>query len=266
MTYLPITGSFLDEITVDIPSQNWGPQEWATEFATFAASGIDTVVLIRAGCGERLACPSAAIAERVPTLPVYADLVRLFLDLAAEHGITFYLGLYDSNMFWYRYDWQTELDVNLAFIDEVCDRYAGSPALRWLSTCRTRPPIPSYGSWTSTRRWPAGSSPPRRACPSWSRRSSSAAATSGMAPTCDHGPANLTNTPGSGMRSSAATRAWLTTAPSRTEPPTRCASPSTTPPAPRLPSAARDPLLGQCRDVRPGYRSGSRPRTGASIG
>ena len=128
MTYLPITGTFLDEITVDIPSQNWGPQEWATEFGTLAASGIDTVILIRAGCGERLACPSAAISQRVPTLPVYADLVRLFLDLAAEHGITFYLGLYDSNVFWYRYDWQTELELNLAFIDEVCDRYAGSPA------------------------------------------------------------------------------------------------------------------------------------------
>jgi hypothetical protein len=128
VTYLPITGTFLDEITVDIPSQNWGPQEWATEFGTLAASGIDTVILIRAGCGERLACPSAAISQRVPTLPVYADLVRLFLDLAAEHGITFYLGLYDSNVFWYRYDWQTELELNLAFIDEVCDRYAGSPA------------------------------------------------------------------------------------------------------------------------------------------
>jgi hypothetical protein len=128
VTYLPITGTFLDEITVDIPSQNWGPHEWATEFGTLAASGIDTVILIRAGCGERLACPSAAISQRVPTLPVYADLVRLFLDLAAEHGITFYLGLYDSNVFWYRYDWQTELELNLAFIDEVCDRYAGSPA------------------------------------------------------------------------------------------------------------------------------------------
>jgi hypothetical protein len=127
-SYLPITGTFIDEITVDIPSQNWGPAEWATEFDTFVTAGIDTVVMIRAGCGERLACPSRAVADRVPTLPVYVDLVRLFLDLAADRGITFYLGLYDSNRFWYRYDWTTELDLNLGFIDEVCDRYAGSPA------------------------------------------------------------------------------------------------------------------------------------------
>lgn len=128
MTYLPITGTFLDEVTVDIPSQNWGREEWAAEFATFAASGIDTVILIRAGCGERLACPSPAISSRVATLPVYVDLVRLFLGLAADQGIAFYLGLYDSNVFWYRYDWQTELELNLAFIDEACERYAGSPA------------------------------------------------------------------------------------------------------------------------------------------
>jgi len=127
MSYLPITGTFIDEITVDIPSQNWGPAEWATEFDTFAAAGIDTVIMIRAGCGERLACPSTAVSAALPTLPVYTDLVRLFLDLAAARGITFYLGLYDSNRFWYRYDWKTELEVNLGFIDEACERYVGSP-------------------------------------------------------------------------------------------------------------------------------------------
>jgi hypothetical protein len=126
--YLPISGTFIDEITVDIPAQNWGPAEWATEFDTFVTAGIDTVIMIRAGCGERLACPSSAIEKRVATLPVYTDLVRLFLDLAADRGLAFYLGLYDSNRFWYRYDWTTERDLNLAFIDEVCERYLGSPA------------------------------------------------------------------------------------------------------------------------------------------
>jgi Domain of unknown function (DUF5109)/Domain of unknown function (DUF4434) len=128
--YQPITGTFLDEITVDIPSQNWGGQEWRREFDRFAADGIDTVVLIRAGCGERLACPSAAVSARVPTLPVYADLVELFLTLAGDRDIAFYFGLYDSNLFWYRYDWQREVEVNLAFIDEVWARYGGAPALR----------------------------------------------------------------------------------------------------------------------------------------
>ena len=27
-----IAGTFLDEITHDIPSQNWGPREWAADF------------------------------------------------------------------------------------------------------------------------------------------------------------------------------------------------------------------------------------------
>ena len=30
---LPITGTFLDEITHDIPSQNWGPEERRREYA-----------------------------------------------------------------------------------------------------------------------------------------------------------------------------------------------------------------------------------------
>jgi len=130
MPYLPITATFIDEVTADIPSQNWGPLEWAREFDAFADNGIDTVVMIRSGCGERLAFPSTVVQARVPTLPVYADMVRLFLDLAAERDIAFYLGLYDSNLFWYRYDWKTEVDLNLGFIDEVWERYGDSPAFR----------------------------------------------------------------------------------------------------------------------------------------
>ena len=45
-----ITGTFLDEITHDIPSNNWGREEWARDFRVMKAIGIDTVVLIRAGC------------------------------------------------------------------------------------------------------------------------------------------------------------------------------------------------------------------------
>lgn len=126
----PISGTFIDEMTVDIPSQNWGPAEWEREFDTFVEAGIDTVILIRAGCGERLACPSPAVARRVSTLPVYVDLVQLFLDLATSHEIDFYLGLYDSNVFWYRYDWRRELEINFEFIDEIHDRYGNAPALR----------------------------------------------------------------------------------------------------------------------------------------
>lgn len=130
MGYTPITATFIDETTVDIPSQNWGPTEWAAEFDTFVENGIDTVVMIRAGCGERIATPSDAVARKVPLLVIYTDLVRLFLDLAEERSIDFHLGLYDSNLFWYRYDWQTEVAINLEFIDEMWSRYGDSPAFK----------------------------------------------------------------------------------------------------------------------------------------
>lgn len=130
MTYHAITGTFLDEITHDIPSQNWGPTEWAREFDTFVEAGIDTVIIIRSGYGERLACPSAAISARRPTLPVYIDLVRLFLDLAAERNIALYFGLYDSGYYWYRNDWTVEVDINRAYLREMFETYGSSPAFR----------------------------------------------------------------------------------------------------------------------------------------
>lgn len=130
MTYLGVTGTFIDEISCDIPSQNWGRREWEREFDTYVQHGLDTVILIRAGMGARLACPSSVVERHVPTLPVYVDLVRMFLDLAEQRGIAFYLGLYDSDYYWHRYDWETEVRINREFIAEVWDRYGASPAFR----------------------------------------------------------------------------------------------------------------------------------------
>ena len=39
---LKITGTFLDEISHDIPHQNWGEKEWDKDFAHMKAIGIDT--------------------------------------------------------------------------------------------------------------------------------------------------------------------------------------------------------------------------------
>jgi uncharacterized protein DUF4434 len=130
MTYKPVTGTFIDEVTCDIPSQNWGRAEWEREFDTYRDNGLDTVILIRAGMGARLACPSTTVARHIPTLPVYVDLVRMFLDLAEARGIAFYFGLYDSDYHWHRYDWESEVAINRAFIAEMWDRYGDSPAFR----------------------------------------------------------------------------------------------------------------------------------------
>lgn len=44
---LTITGTFLDEISHDIPHQNWGEKEWDSEFGYMKAIGIDAVIMIR---------------------------------------------------------------------------------------------------------------------------------------------------------------------------------------------------------------------------
>ena len=46
---LRITGTFLDEISHDIPHQNWGLAEWDADFRNMQAIGIDTVIMIRSG-------------------------------------------------------------------------------------------------------------------------------------------------------------------------------------------------------------------------
>lgn len=117
-----ITGTFLDEITFDIPSANWGPKEWAADFDAMKAIGIDTVILIRAGFKDRMTFDSAVLKKHQTMRPAYIDLVDVFLDQAERCGMRFYFGTYDSYEFW-RTDPQREVEINLAFCDEVMARY-----------------------------------------------------------------------------------------------------------------------------------------------
>jgi hypothetical protein len=120
---LTITGTFIDEVTHDIPAHNWGRREWEQEFDTYTAIGIDTVILIRAGWGERLSFPSASVRRHVATLPVYADMPELFMSLCDSRDISFFFGLYDSGYYWHRYDWKTEVEINREFAREAWERY-----------------------------------------------------------------------------------------------------------------------------------------------
>lgn len=115
-----ITGTFLDEITHDIPSQNWGTVEWRREFAHFREVGIDTAIIIRAGYRNRCIYPSRVLGD---LLPAYDDLARLFFDLGEEFGVGIWFGLYDSGRHWLRGAWWDEVEVNRRFIDEVVQRY-----------------------------------------------------------------------------------------------------------------------------------------------
>lgn len=129
---LRITGTFLDEITHDIPSQNWGRAEWRREFELYQRIGIDSVIIIRAGYRNRCIFPSRSIEG---LLPVYEDLGRVFFDLAEEYGLKVFFGLYDSGHHWVKRTWWKEVDINKAFIDEVVERYGSSPAFKGWYMC-----------------------------------------------------------------------------------------------------------------------------------
>jgi len=118
-----ITATFLDEITHDIPSQNWGPDDWARDFDAMRRVGIDTVVLIRAGYRDRTTFDSAVLSGHRDMLPAYGDLVERFLTEAGRRDMDFFFGTYDAGTFWDDGDYQTEVDINKDFCAEVVERY-----------------------------------------------------------------------------------------------------------------------------------------------
>lgn len=130
-----ITGTFLDEITHDIPSQNWGPDEWRADFDAMRAVGIDTVILIRAGYRRHVTFNSDVLARAMGTFPAYIDLVDLFLAEAERCGMAFYFGTYDSGRYWVGGEFQKEVDLNRAFCDEVVARYGHREAFKGWYIC-----------------------------------------------------------------------------------------------------------------------------------
>ncbi len=130
-----ITGTFLDEITHDIPYQNWGPEEWDRDFAAMKSVGMDTVIIIRAGYRDRATFDSKVLRKLHPHLLVQMDLVDLFLTLAEKYGMEFYFGTYDSGEFWHSGQPQKESDINRAFADEVIERYGHRKAFRGWYIC-----------------------------------------------------------------------------------------------------------------------------------
>lgn len=61
---LKITGTFLDEISHDIPHQNWGEKEWDLDFQHMKRIGIDTVIMIRSGYRKFMTYPSPYLLKK----------------------------------------------------------------------------------------------------------------------------------------------------------------------------------------------------------
>lgn len=118
-----ITGTFIDEISHDIPHQNWGRIEWEQDFIHMKAMGIDTVIMIRSGYRKFITYPSAYLINNHNCYKPSVDLVELFLTLADKYEMKFYFGLYDSGVFWDTGDLQVEIDANKYVVDEVWTKY-----------------------------------------------------------------------------------------------------------------------------------------------
>ena len=132
---IPLTGTFLDEISHDIPHQNWGPVEWERDFRAMQAIGIDTVILIRSGHRRWLTYPSEVLIAQEHCYRPPLDLVDLFLTLAEKFHMAFYFGTYDSGNYWRGGQFQKEIDLNRAAVDEVWMRYGRRAAFKgWYLT------------------------------------------------------------------------------------------------------------------------------------
>lgn len=127
---MKIRGTFLDEISHDIPHQNWGRKEWDQDFAYMKQAGINSVILIRSGYRKWLTYPSAILMGREGAYQPPVDLVKMFLELSEKYGMDFYFGLYDSGRYWVNGDFRKELDLNKLLVEEVWQAYGHMSAFK----------------------------------------------------------------------------------------------------------------------------------------
>ncbi len=131
-----VTGTFLDEISHDIPHQNWGEKEWDRDFAAMKAAGIDTVILIRCGHKRFITFPSKYLMETEQCYCPQLDLVELFLTLADKYDMAFYFGLYDSGKYWHRKECEKELEISKFVAEEVWKNYGHHKSFKgWYLNC-----------------------------------------------------------------------------------------------------------------------------------
>ena len=130
MKGMPIKATFLDEISWDIPHQNWGVKEWDQDFKAMKRMGINTVVMIRAGLGKWIAAPFKTLVGKEDVCYPSVDLIEMFLTLSDKYKMIFFFGMYDSGKYWQEGLFQKEIDLNLMLIDEVWEKYGKHPSFK----------------------------------------------------------------------------------------------------------------------------------------
>lgn len=119
----PITGTFIDEITYDIPSSNWSFDQWRADLDNMQAIGIDTLIFIRGGFEKKSVFPSKFVGT-----PHADDLAGFIFKEASERNMKVFMGLYISNLLWNHGDAAGEIQKNRIFVDEVLERYGDYPS------------------------------------------------------------------------------------------------------------------------------------------
>ena len=132
MGRIQIKATFLDEVSTDIPHQNWGYEEWDRDFQAMKAIGIDTVVMIRCGLEKFLAYPSELLMKERGAYRPPVDWVEMFLELAGKYDMRFFFGTYVGHRWWgdKRIDFATECALDKRIVAEAWERYSKYPAFK----------------------------------------------------------------------------------------------------------------------------------------
>ena len=106
----PITGTFIDEITYDIPSSNWSNEQWAKDLDYMKEVGMDTLILMRGVFYDKCLYPSKHFASLKEE---GEDFIRFILEEAEKRDMQVFLGMYISNLTWNNGDFVGELKQNI---------------------------------------------------------------------------------------------------------------------------------------------------------
>lgn len=114
----PIKATFLDEITYDIPSQNWSKEQWGQDMDYMLESGIDTIVLIRGYFNGKCLFDS----KKIPNVRHDDNFLEMILDEADKRNMKVFVGGYIETIDW-NGDYKHEIEMNNIFMEEVEEIY-----------------------------------------------------------------------------------------------------------------------------------------------
>jgi hypothetical protein len=120
-----ITATFLDEISTDIPHQNWGFDEWDADFRAMRDAGINTVVMIRCGLERWITYPSEVLMSERGAYEPPVDLLDMFLALSEKYSMRFMVGTYVGHRNWVSddIDFRREVELDKRISAEIWERY-----------------------------------------------------------------------------------------------------------------------------------------------